>query len=571
MSLDKLLPAQRNDLLRAFDDHTTFCRESLVVADRGGSNIPFECWPSQLKLTRAIQKQRKQGKPVRIRVLKTRRSGFTLGSCSHLFKETAFWPGRRAMIIADHYDPAAIEAFSYIRRFSEGYKPFERFGVPIKAEHLRAADMALYRDGDSPEEPTLSVYSADKGEIRGGGRHLALFDEVAFWRNAALTIRAAGVMVPDLPETMIIEQSTANGQGDEWWQRCQSAMDPATAGGWAFVFFGWLEDPNLVMRFEDREGAVRLQRNLDSEEHVLHTVHHATLEQLNWRRWKILTHFNGRVEDFHQEYPTTPQEAFISSGRPALDPEGLSKMVATEGMSGELVEEQRGPRKMIFFRPRPGGALTIWARPQPNHEYVIGADPAKGVDVSETKRGSDPDYSVAWVAERYTGQQVALLRGRIRPAPFADLLALMGRLYNDAFLVPEANDAGFIDALIRTKYPIGLIYNRHRSPTDQRSEHPQDIGFMTDGITRPWLVTAFDEAIRNENITIESAVAIQECHTFVIKPNGKAEHQVGCHDDCVISGALMVMGMRFAPRKLAAAKGGVIRYGGKKKRPDYDD
>src|SRR5580698_7356575 len=48
----------------------------------------------------------------------------------------------------------------------------------------------------------------------------------------------------------------------------------------------------------------------------------------------------------------------------------------------------------------------------------------------------------------------------IRPGAFADYLARLGRWYNWAYLVPESNDAGFIDAMVRTGYPLQQIYSR---------------------------------------------------------------------------------------------------------------
>lgn len=573
MKVSDLTPPEQADLIRDFGDYPLFCRESLRLRDRAGTRKPLEPWPSQLKLNAAIQKQRKAGKPVRIRALKTRRSGFTVGACSQIFHEVPFFPGRRALIIADHYDPAALEAFDYLKQFRDGYVPFARHGVSIALPELKS-DAGEAMEWANKSE--VAVYSADRAEIRGGGFHWALFDEVAFWRAARLTLRSARAMVPDLPETAIIEQSTANGQGDEWWELCQKAMDPASAEGWAFVFFGWLEDANNRMPFEHAEDEVKLQRSLDKEEGALHERHGATLEQLNWRRWKVRTVFDGHVEDFHQEYPTTPDEAFLTSGRPGLTISSLIHMPAwKEPAVGELEEVEEYPKRKLRFVHRDGGALIIGKLPDPARSYVIGGDPSKGVDVSGDKRGSDPDYSVAPVLDQATGEQVAQLRGRIRPVPFAEALALLGRFYNWAFLVPEANDAGFIDALLRTNYPLERIYSRRRDPTDRRSAQPEDIGFETTNVTRPWLVSALDDALRELSIVIRSPVAQQECRTFVVKPNGKMEHQTGCHDDCVLALALAVIGLRVAPkvRRQSAAEGirGVmIPYGARRAKDDDD-
>jgi hypothetical protein len=102
----------------------------------------------------------------------------------------------------------------------------------------------------------------------------------------------------------------------------------------------------------------------------------------------------------------------------------------------------------------------------------------------------------------------------------------------------------------------------------------QDIGFETTVQTREWLVSAADETIRNLGITIMSPVALQECRTFVIKPNGKKEHQAGCHDDCVLALALATIGLRSAPKQPyveAPPKRHRVQFYGRAKRRDEDD
>lgn len=567
MRPDELTPQQQTELISAFGDHAGFCRQSLQLLDRGGSRLPLECWPSQIKLTKAIEKQRKQKRPVRILVLKTRRSGFTVGSCSHIFHEVPFFPGRKGFIIADKYRPAALEAFDYLEQFRDHYRPFGGC-IKLPDQKLGGGPETMEWENGSMVE----VFSADRGEIRGGGRHWALFDEIAFWRSAAITFRSAINMVPDVADSGVIAQSTANGVGGEFYERVQKAMDPATAEGWEFVFFGWLEDPNNSLH-QTRFNAVELQASLDKEERVLHEMHNASLAQLAWRRWKIRTAFNGHVDAFHQEYPTTPDEAFLTSGRPALTLSTLPRMpVWQDPMVGELQEIEEGPKTKLKFVMRDFGALIVGKKPDPARAYVIGADPSKGVDVSGDERGSDPDWSVAGAFDLETGEQVAQLRERLRPVAFAEYLALFGKLYNWAFLVPEANDAGFIDALLRTGYPLERIYSRRRDPTDRRSTQPQEIGFETTGTTRPWLISALDDGLREMAIIIRSPIAQQECRTFVIKPNGKMEHQTGCHDDCVIMSALACIGMRHAPRKMHRQAVGQARsygvYGRKKQEED---
>src|SRR5277367_2965289 len=261
------------------------------------------------------------------------------------------------------------------------------------------------------------------------------------------------------------------------------AQDPANQGGWEFLFFSWLEHPIYALELTVEE-KVGLQASLSPAEVDLQLVHNATLEQLAWRRKTIALECRGNVDVFNQEYPTTALHAFLASGRPVFDHKAIERMPIVTGVTGELevIEEpQRG--RVLYWKPRDAGALTVWKRPQPAHRYVIGADPSKGKDVSGDGRGSNPDYSVALVVDAGTGEQVALLRARIRPVAFADHLALLGRWYSWAYLVPEANDAGFIDALLRTGYLQSAIYKRQRDPTDRRPMRIEEIGFETTTLT----------------------------------------------------------------------------------------
>src|ERR1019366_5301383 len=122
----------------------------------------------------------------------------------------------------------------------------------------------------------IDVLSAESGEIRGGGRQWLLGDELAFWRNAGQTLTGILNMVPKLPGTAIVLQSTANGIGGEFYDLCQTAMDPANETGWEFLFFGWLDHP--VYR-SSVDAPARFQASLDREEKLLAAMHGATLEQ----------------------------------------------------------------------------------------------------------------------------------------------------------------------------------------------------------------------------------------------------------------------------------------------------
>jgi hypothetical protein len=49
------------------------------------------------------------------------------------------------------------------------------------------------------------------------------------------------------------------------------------------------------------------------------------IDQLAWRRHTIRNKCRGAIEAFHQEYPATHEEAFLSSGMPLFEPSLIAK------------------------------------------------------------------------------------------------------------------------------------------------------------------------------------------------------------------------------------------------------
>ena len=114
-----------------------------------------------------------------------------------------------------------------------------------------------------------------------------------------------------------------------------------------------------------------------------------TYEQLNWRRYTIANKCNGDLDKFKQEYPSTPEEAFIASGRPKFNIKALNKYAekTKEGTRGYLLEENG----MLIFEPDEKGYIEIWEEPDPYKSYSIGADVAEGL--------IHGDYSCAYVGD----------------------------------------------------------------------------------------------------------------------------------------------------------------------------
>lgn len=539
------MSSEVTETLRAFQEHETFCRESLAIRDKSGRTVPFELQPAQRKLRKVIQRCREQGRPVRIIVLKARQVMISTATAAEFFHEVPFKSGQKAVIVA-HELKASKNIFGYYEQLRDNYVPFRGLiSLPPEKTDAPAAGTITWQNGSSI---TVATAKNLKGGRSASMRFLHL-SEYAFWPDARTLMTGLMQVVPDDPDTCVIIESTANGVGDDFHRRWKEATDPTSTSEWIALFFAWWEHPEYVRPINDRAA---FQSSLTSEERDLQQKYNLKLEQLHWRRWAIKNKCGGSIESFHQEYPSCPEEAFLSTGRPRFHLQSLAKMpVREDSISGELQEIASGTKTSLRFLPQERGAMLLYKKPQENKRYAIGIDVAEGIDPSET--GEDPDYSVACVLDADTGEQVAKVRGRIEPGPFGEYCAALGRYYNWAYLVPEANSAGLalIEELLRQDYPPPLIYHRKPQPDEKYADGKtavlQYLGWKQSVVTRPQLLNTLDMAIREFDVFITDRGTLEECQSFVWKPNGKCEAQDGCHDDEVFAVALAVVGRATMP------------------------
>src|SRR5690606_2904888 len=149
-------------------------------------------------------------------------------------------------------------------------------------------------------------------------------------------------------------------------------------------FYAWWQHPayrgSLI-------GEPPVLRGYTEDERVLMRALGVDEDQLAWRRWKIQD-LNGDLLSFHQEYPSQPEEAFLSTGTNVFQQDLLRSVYAPQvGYQGVISVTRRGRE---FVRTSEG-PLTVFKAPAPNRQrgqYIIGADPSGSIH---------GDYAVAQV------------------------------------------------------------------------------------------------------------------------------------------------------------------------------
>lgn len=496
----------------------------------------------QKKLRDTISELRANKKPVRIIILKARQMGFSTYTEADCFHQTVTNKMYNSTIIA-HEEQASQNLYNMFKRYYENLPdaltPMRKRNnaKELLFENPTADDIEKRRNPGL--QSTVKVATA-KNTATGRSQTINYLhaSEVAFWDNPKETFTGLLQCVPRTANSTVIMESTANGVGDYFYDMWQNAV----AGKNQFIplFFPWFDMLDYTIPFESEEEKKKFieeveytfkdqeGRTIYTEEKEIMMDHGVTYEQLNWRRWCIANNCGGDVDQFHQEYPCTPDEAFIASGRPRFNASVLKqyRRNCEKGEIGRL--EYSGSQ--VVFTPDVNGDIEIWKKPEKNKYYCIGADVAEGLITGDFSVGyvGDEDFNICL---RY--------RNHIDPDLFGVELVKIAKYYNDAYIGCENNNHGLttLKSIQAQEYWNIFFTKTYDKIADTIS---QKVGWSTNNKTKPLMINKMAEFIRNKWLGIKDSILIQECFTYVIDDKGATNAQEGCHDDTVMACAILL-------------------------------
>lgn len=153
--------------------------------------------------------------------------------------------------------------------------------------------------------------------------------EVAFWPNASGHFASVVQGVPDLEDTEIILESTANGIGGEFHERWQQAE--AGIGDYIAIFIPWFWSDEYAR-------PQPFGFTLTDEEEEYRALYDLSLEQMVWRRAKLEELKDPQL--FKQEFPATAAEAFQTTGHDSF--------ISTEHVMSARKREVEGVGPLIL-------------------------------------------------------------------------------------------------------------------------------------------------------------------------------------------------------------------------------
>lgn len=501
-----------------------YIQRFLKIIDKKGRVVSFLLNEPQKRLYDIIKREWEAGRPVRIIILKARQMGFSTLTAAIIFWMAATAHAVRCMVVA-HKDEATDNLFQMYKRF------YENLPAQIKPSLQASNAKELVFDKPSRTQGTKGLGSRIRCATAGGqgvGRSYTLkalhLSEVAFWPGKkAQTLTGLLQAVPDLPGTLVIMESTANGF-EEFKNRWDDAVEAQREGrdGYIPVFFAWHE-------MKEYRRKVPKGFQLTAEEEELKQTYNLDDRQIAWRRWAIENLCGGDEDLFKQEYPASPEEAFISTGRCAFNKtalvlrlEQVRKEKWEEG-SFRIRKDITGKIVEFTWEPETGGPVRIRKGPEKGVPYVLGGDTA----------GTGSDKFAAHVLDNRTGEQVAVVHHQFGERMFAEQAYCLGMHYNTALIGIEVNYSTYPEMVLEElRYP--RLYVRQRYD-DYTKSTVQAFGFETTPLTRPILVDTLKDVAKYALDSIYDAATIQEMLSFVYDERWKAQAEVGEHDDLVMS------------------------------------
>jgi hypothetical protein len=457
-------------------------------------------------------------------ILKSRQLGFSTLITLWILDETLFKPNKEALAIA-HVKEGMTDIFDKKAKFAIMNFPDEIKGIFDFKTNSKTKLTIQFADGS---QSTFGVALSG----RSGTYQYVHISEYAKL-SKMFPQRAEEVMSGTLPavpmDGFVFIESTAEGASGSYYDTYMDALDAKSRGSEALFkvqfyphFYNWTWDDMELDNITEIIPVSAMQRgNVDWESYQ--QQHNLSDKEMTYyyMRWLSL---KKDVERLNQEYPTTADEAFISTGKPYFDQKKIleCKMMVQEPeyfdvIGREVVDVYAGP-------------LMVWKKPVAKRAYVIGGDTAEGLH--------NGDFSTLTVIDVETREIQAIYKSQIPPDEFYEVCIAVGNWYNNALLAVEVNKDGLWvnNELERNGYTN--LYYRQRID-DVTKQVAQTFGWRTDRQSRDSMLTELRSVFTD--VAFTQAPLLDEMISFVRNARGKPEAVLGKHDDVVMSTAIAYM------------------------------
>jgi hypothetical protein len=496
----------------------------------GNFATPFILNDTQRQIHEVLEHQLATLGYVRAMILKARQVGSSTYIEGRNYWKVSNQFFKRCLIMTEA-DTSRDNLFNMVKTYHENIP------AAIKPQTKASNEKALIFD--TPEGTGLkSRYDVKTCDSKGGlgiTTHYVHLSELAYYQDSAIP-NVSGLLEsipsesPGIEGTEVVIESTANGtQGlfYDLWKRSEKREREGKDPDFARIFISWLTHTPYQLPV-----TAPLKEIDDTEERLIKLG--ATMEQLAWRRWKIskLIPPVGYTPEimFKQWYPSTPEEAFVFSGRKVFPMEYLekAKLQIAEPLSEGNIDIGDGKYHKTADKP----TIHIWSYPKPGVQYCVGVDVAEGL--------AHGDFSSFDVLSYPDGAQVMHGNLHIDADQLGVLLTHVGKMYNNATIGVEQNNHGLTTLTTMKWRSYPNVYQREIIDSNSPDKKAKKAGWLTTRKSKYKIIDQLLGLLRDQESGIMNEDTITEMSTYVINEDGDYNAMPKCWDDRVMSFAIAV-------------------------------
>ena len=520
-----------------------------IIFDKATSQeVLFRLRKAQRKLLKVLVETLFDNKPVRIILLKARQWGGSTLVQLFMAWIQLFHRKNWNSVIAAHIEEAARNIRSMYTLMAERH-PESVLPVKMKPFEGSSKNRLIVDRG-----AVIYIGSMERpNNLHSGNYKLVHCSEVGYWkatqqRKPSDFVNAFAGSVPLEPFTVVALEATAKGTGNFFHTTWQGAVRGENA--YTPIFVAWWEIDMYSKAFKSEEEKVQFVSTMTQREEYMFSLG-ATLEGLNWYREK-----RGDFEndwDMQEQFPSTPEEAFVTSGQKAHHPlyiKQMERFARQPKYIGEMIADSRRGDEAINaslkFVERANGEFWIWSLPEEDkyeNRYIVSLDIG----------GSSPkaDWSVIRVLDRLKMKDggvpefVATYRFHMDQDLTAWRAVQVAKFYNNALLVVERNSLKrketegnyTLTVLDEISHSYSKIYYRD-DPDKIKEGLPPRYGFFTDRNNKELIVSAMNRGLRDIGFIERDQRMLDECGFYELKTDGSYGAIDGQHDDIYMSSGI---------------------------------